>query len=509
MIERRSAALVLALALGCGSDEEPVEPVGPVTRIVVTPDSIAEVVGREVEFSAHALDAEGREVSDARFEWNWEQLFAEPLPRGRLIDRGGGRFLLDSPGDAVVWAEAEGLADTARLHMAAEGEVKWAVRLDWFWTLGGPALAPDGETLYVLTQVEPSQVSRLWAVRAADGATLWSVLLDGAASTYPMVGSDGTIYVVGERVFALTPDGSPRWTLDIPTAASAVLRGGAISDDGTLYAAVGDELLALDILSRDTLWSGPTSASGGWLVPPTLDPVGDRLYASWAEGPLHAFDAGTGELLWSRADTFMVTNPGTDSRHFGHGPVVADGRVHWPIAQYLETLTPGNEVLWLSDNRGCCGAEPILRQDGVLLSQNGQGLEPRDPATGEAIWFDIGPQQGIGWGAAPALASDGALYLRTPGPNKEVFPEQAGLFAMDAAIPEEVRWAYPTNQSRPEGSPPDWTGGMMGAPLIGPDGTVYTYNADTLFAFWENAPLADTPWPMWRGDTRRSGVVRE
>ncbi|MFQ5844730.1 MAG: PQQ-binding-like beta-propeller repeat protein [Planctomycetota bacterium] len=497
---RAGAALSLLMALGCACQEEGVvEPVLGVVRLELAPDSLTQVVGREVEFVARALDGRGREVAGAQIEWG----VTDTAHLGLLAP---GRVRLRRPGEAVVWARVDSLADSSAVRVAAEGEIRWRRRLDWFATMGGPALSPDGRTLYVLTQVDVNTQSRLWALRAEDGVGLWSLLIDGAAATYPMVGTDGTIYIVGSSVFAVNPDGSFRWVLPIPTAASAALAGGAIADDGILYAATGDELLALDVLTRDTVWAAPISEIGNWVVPPTLDPVAGLLYASQAEGPLFAFDAATGEVLWTRADSFMVLNPGFDATHFAHGPVVADGRVHWPIRAFLETLSPANQVLWLSDDRGCCSTEPLVAPDGTLLWQNGSGFEPRDPATGAVLWRDPIRDQGIGWAGGPALAADGTIYLLAScGP---CFPAEPGLAALDASDPGRVHWFYLTNLERPPDSPPDWTRGMLGAPLIGPDGTVYTYNADTLFAFWENAPLAATPWPIWRGDTRRSGVVR-
>lgn len=494
-----SAAALLA---GCGGEEGTAPEPEPVpVRLRVTPDSLSEVVGREVVFTARVFDAEGAELAGTRVEWG-------VTDTARLGLIGAGRVSLKAAGDGAVWARLGSLADTAALHVAAEGEVKWRVWLgEWFQTLGGPALSPDGRTLYVSTQVGSIEQSRLWAVDVADGSVRWSRLIDGVYGPYPMVGTDGTVYVVGRSVVAVNPDGSFRWVLPIPTAPTAELKGGAISDEGVLYAAVEMELLAIDVATRDTVWEAPISPIGSWLVPPTLDPEAGVLYASQTEGPLFAFDARTGATLWTRADTFMALKPGKDARHWAHGPVPVDGRVLWPIANFLEALTPAGDVLWLTDHRGCCSTEPLVGPDGTLLWQNGSGFEPRDPATGDVLWRDPFRGSGIAWAGGPALAADGSIYLLAP--CGACFPRESGFAAMDTETPHVVRWFYETNSARPPGSPPDWTHGMMGAPLIGPDGTVYTYSADTLFAFWENAPPAETPWPMWRGDTRRSGVVRK
>gem|GEM_PF-3791151 len=499
----RSAAaaglLLLTLLAGCDGNGATGPRPQPVVRVELAPDSLTQVVGREVEFVARAFDDRGEEVAGASIEWGVTDTL-----RLALLDPG--RVRLEAPGAAAVWARADSVADTAAVRVAAEGEIRWRLRLGWFWTLGGPALSPGGQTLYVLTQADPHRQSRLWALRAEEGAVKWSLLIENAAGTYPFVGQDGTIYVVGGSVFAVSPEGSFRWVLPIPGTIFPVLYAGAISDDGILYAAAGRELLALDVASRDTLWQGPISPIGAWAPPPTLDPVAGVLYASQGEGPLYAFDAATGEVLWTRADTFMVLNPGYDARHCGNGPVAANGRVHWPIADYLETLTPSNEVLWLSDDRSSASTEPLIAPDGVLLWQNGSGFEPRDPETGAALWRDPLRDSGISWAGGPALAADGTIYLLAScGPCT---PRETGLAAMDASAPLVVRWFYMTNPETPPDSPPDSYHGMLGAPVIGPDGTVYTYNADTLFAFWENAPPADTPWPMWRGDPQRSGVVR-
>lgn len=488
--------LLLAALAACADDGTPPEPV--VARVEIAPESLTQVVGREATFSARALDSSGKLLNGVGLTWGVTDTL-------RLALLAPGRVRLLAPGEAAVWVRADSAADTAAVRAAAEGEIRWRVRLDWFSTVGGPAMSPDGRTLYVLTLVDDLRQSRLWAVRAADGAVEWSLLIDGAVATYPLVGADGTVYVVGKKLFAVAPEGAFRWVLPIPTAATAGLGGGAISDAGVLYAATGDELLAIDVVTRDTLWRAFTEL-GQWIVPPTLDPQAGVLYASWAEGPLHALDAATGEILWAVPDTYTILRPGFDARHFMYGPVPASGRVHWPIRFYLETVSPTGEVLWLSDDRSCCAAEPLLAPDGTLLWQHGSGFEPRDPATGLPLWRDPFRDTFIGWGASGALAADGTVYLLAGCGSCLI--REAGLYAMDATRQEVVLWSYITNPEQPPDFPSIWNPGMWGAPLIGPDGTVYTYNADTLFAFWDNAPPADTPWPMWRGGPRRSGIVR-
>ena len=100
----------------------------------------------------------------------------------------------------------------------------------------------------------------------------------------------------------------------------------------------------------------------------------------------------------------------------------------------------------------------------------------------------------------PALAQGGVLYAAG----------WTGLYALNVSpAGASLHWRFPPSAGQ--------SLVFTGAPLIGRDGTVYSFTSttagqdgmpstDELFAFWEDHLVEpNSPWPMWRHDARRSG----
>ena len=52
----------------------------------------------------------------------------------------------------------------------------------------------------------------------------------------PSIGPDGTVYVgSGERITAVAPDGTIRWTFVEPTNGQGVIAGPTVGPDGNIY----------------------------------------------------------------------------------------------------------------------------------------------------------------------------------------------------------------------------------------------------------------------------------
>ncbi|CAN5506911.1 hypothetical protein BH11MYX1_BH11MYX1_18740 [soil metagenome] len=125
------------------------------------------------------------------------------------------------------------------------GKVKWAFKTgDRSWST--PAVAQDG-TIYI-----GSDDDFLYAVKP-DGALKWKLRLGacdpkgfGPESSRcdvdggPTIGPDGTIYVGGDGIHAVWPDGTLRWKL---ATAEHVASTPALAPDGTVYAGSQDDAL--------------------------------------------------------------------------------------------------------------------------------------------------------------------------------------------------------------------------------------------------------------------------
>ena len=148
--------------------------------------------------------------------------------------------------------------------------------------------------------------------------------------------------------------------------------------------------------------------------------------------------------------------------------------------------------------------EPAIAGNGTFFVQraNSPGTRAHNPVT-TTLWVRP-PRARWTWSGGPALAAGGTLYVAA----REAF------YAFQVSdTGASVRWRYPAD-------PSDYLV-FVGAPLIGPDGTVYTFTScdfgretvpcsDELMAFWEDKPVdPDSPWPMWRHDARRSGQAHK
>ena len=135
--------------------------------------------------------------------------------------------------------------DDALYAIGPSGKIKWTFKTgDRVWST--PAVAEDG-TIYV-----GSDDDHLYAVTAA-GALKWKLRLGncdpkgfGPESSRcdvdggPTIGADGTIYVGGDGIHAVWPDGTLRWKF---ATAEHVASTPAIGSDGTVYAGCQDDAL--------------------------------------------------------------------------------------------------------------------------------------------------------------------------------------------------------------------------------------------------------------------------
>jgi len=116
--------------------------------------------------------------------------------------------------------------------ISARGQLKWSLRLGA--VVVPPAIGPDG-TLYIaaMERVDLSRQTGTLSAVSREGSKRWSRRLPGPIST-PAVDGDGMVYArVRGRLVALHPDGSTRWSIDVP--ASAAPNGPVIASDGRLY----------------------------------------------------------------------------------------------------------------------------------------------------------------------------------------------------------------------------------------------------------------------------------
>jgi outer membrane protein assembly factor BamB len=300
------------------------------------------------------------------------------------------------------------------------------------WGFGSPGV--DSAAAYF-----PGFGHEVWALRKADGALRWKVVLPVARPNHfgqgLVVGKDHVI-VGDEDVFSLDPaTGHVLWRftpsdgrnpgLFLPTLADGIVYCG--SSSGHVYAlseSTGQLIWQTKVVSRDSvsIYSPVVSGDalgiaftdfvlsdnneplGGvavldrptgavrWVqyLPPTLSPdaptaatgaaiAGGVIAAESRDGPVHAFDVATGIHRWSA--------PGLLDRDMR--PIVTDGTmlVVGSNAKRLVALDPadGRQVWQLSTPLGSTGSLRLTDGELVFLYAGGQVMSV-DPRTGNVRW---------------------------------------------------------------------------------------------------------------------------
>jgi outer membrane protein assembly factor BamB len=489
---------LVGLLTGCAGGE-PTTPgppgPGPVARLEVFATDSALLAGHSLQLQVAAWDSADRPVTNFRVVWR--SLYPDLLPVDSL--RGLVQAAPEAPSSQYpVWAATEtgSATDTLRLHVARPGEVKWRVPIGSVPDFGGPAQAPDG-TLYVLGDAQVIEAT-LYAI-SARGVVRWTRHLDWVSRyNYPIVGPDGSVYVVGQYVWAFSPDGTLRWSIQVRPTENLTnfphWHAGALGADGVLYAEMGYDLFALRALDGDTVWAGPRAADCGWLVPPTVSVDGHTLYMRNTATATIAFGAATGAQRWSVPDPFPA-----DPLYVGGGPAVAGSRLLVPTYGGIQEMDTAGRLVGVAPGMRSGQSEPVVAPDGafyVVHANTSAGIEAFNTITAP-VWVQRGFKSLNLWYGGPALAAGGILYTAAV---DAFYALQLGPSGAT------VRWRYPAAAAE--------SLAFHGAPLIGPDGTVYTITgcilgdrcAGELVAFWEDKPVEpNSPWPMWRHDARRSG----
>jgi outer membrane protein assembly factor BamB len=487
---RCASALGLAAGLWLGACGEPTGPPPPVVLELTASDTI-QVAGGRLTFTAVARDGGGGVVPGVTITWS----VSDPA-RGQITPSG---LFTAGPAAGSVSVQAAvlqaGLAESVAVRVVVPGTVKW------IWAaadvgrelpnIGGPALGPDGIVYVIVVRDAQLDLSTLVAL-SAGGEPVWTLPLEGIVGNHPVVTPGGDVLLAGKQVYVVRSDGTVRWQA-LMEANTPGFKGGAINAE-VAFVAHGYNLSALALATGDTLWQSARAPLSSWLVPPTV--VGtDVVYAKHTADTLFVFRQSDGSIL----NTYLDPDTGVDKRVFGTGTVPVGARFYLPTYNRLAAFDTAGPLLWLTDETGLGVTEPVVGPDGTLYVQHLRyGLEAMTP-DGTTRWYrrrwipPVGPyseQPRWSWHGGPALAEGGIVY----GAGWDRF------FAYNAD--GALLWEHLSDSA---GVPQ----AFIGAPAIAPDGTVYTFTATHVYAFWASAPPEpNSPWPMWRHDAQRTGWAR-
>ncbi|SIQ83371.1 Outer membrane protein assembly factor BamB, contains PQQ-like beta-propeller repeat [Haladaptatus litoreus] len=281
----------------------------------------------------------------------------------------------DANGQGICWAiDAETGTERWRIRIPSgkEGEVPSAENV--------PPAVVDGVAYFV-------DKSDVYAFEAETGNPRWQTSVDGAINHAPTV-ANGTVYVCGERVFALSADdGATDWETSVAESAllaqspailddSVIITDGRearawslhcengakqwsfedggdsagtpVIADGTVYIPISgdDALVAVDVATGEQRWRVPIRNLGNSWLPAA---VGDDIYVTDREGFLYAI-RDSARLDW-RADRTGTLAVG-ENVYLANDELVAfdseTGETRWTVDDG-SAPTAENELLYVAD----------------------------------------------------------------------------------------------------------------------------------------------------------------
>ncbi len=271
------------------------------------------------------------------------------------------------------------------------------------------------------------------------GTEAWNVAVGYRGYGSPAIAADGTVYVgSSNRLVALNPDGSIRWSASTP---GAIWSAPAVAVDGTVYVGAGN-----------TLQSVSSTGSVGWAFD-----IGIRGTAQPAIGADRTVYIAAGMSL------FAVRNNGSSTRWtaisgspFVTAPAVgADGTVYVGAQDGLHAIDPEGRGRWVFPVGSRLISSPALTIDGAIYVVSGTGTLYALDRNGTPRWFrELPGFSGSFAVPSPIVGRDGTIFVGSPG---------GALHAIDRR--GNPTWTYQVN------------GPVIGSPAIGTDGTIYVCSA--------------------------------
>jgi len=333
-----------------------------------------------------------------------------------------------------------------------------------------PAVGPDGY-IYVA-----SFNGGIYKINPVSGAAQQITNIGGNVYSSPAIAPDGTMYVgsLYGRIHAINHDGSQKWVFSY---GGSYYSSPAIGTDGTVYAAnySSRTLHALNPEDGSVKWVF-TAAAGLYHSSPAIGPDGTIYVGSWGPGLYAINPDGKQKWLFSPAG-YVYSSPAID----------ADGTVY--VASYntynFFAVNPDGTMKWYYNTGGYMYSSPVIGPDGMIyMGVYNRGLMAITPR-GSLSWFFTGYSATGIQEAAPAVAADGTVYVGTnSGYILAINPDNT------------LKWYYTTGAN------------IKSSPAIDADGTVYipAYNGRLYALAGAPGGPADSPWPMYRNNSARTGA---
>ncbi|RLI84664.1 MAG: hypothetical protein DRO98_08375, partial [Archaeoglobales archaeon] len=348
----------------------------------------------------------------------------------------------------------------------------------------------------------------------------WSLDLGDVGST-PVIGEDGTIYVVGStystyyrdwrlKLYAIYPNGSIKWSSS-ELYGSMSFKSPAVASDGTVYIHGYDKLYAF-YPNGTQKWSVGTIYSS--YSSPAIDGsgtiyIGDnlgRIFAVYPNGnikwvkDISYYGIHSSPAIWSDGTIYVGT---------GDGAIYAinpDGSIKWsyPTGDQvlsspcidengtvyvgshdgnLYALYPNGTLKWNFPTGGKVYSSPSIGNDGTIYFGSEDGKIYALYPNGTPKW-SYTTEDKIVW-SSPAIDKNGVIYIGSrDGKLYALYPN--GTLKWSAIIGKPIHTS----------------------PIIASDGTIYLGGSDgILYAIGDKKPveLANSSWPTFMHDLNHTG----
>jgi len=280
---------------------------------------------------------------------------------------------------------------------AEMGVKQWEFRVGEEWGFSAPAI----DSGVVCSVQFGDSGSAVYGVNAADGSERWVQDLGHGTVSAPVTVDDGTAFVYGDRgTHAIdVSSGDHEWTAEAGGGYEEV--GAPAVTEDTVYVSGPT---ALDRSDGTELWS----YDGGVGTSPVV--VGDRVYGAGYQGGKYrvvGVDAADGTGVW------QATLGSTDRNKAHQSPVIVDDRVIVTADRIHAFDAETGEELWTA-NDGLSPSAPVTDGETVYVA-SGSDSESRlrafDAADGTELWTaGFGADDDIPSTSTPALA-DESVYL--------------------------------------------------------------------------------------------------
>jgi outer membrane protein assembly factor BamB len=293
----------------------------------------------------------------------------------------------------------------------------------------------------------------------------------------PAIDSNGTIYFGArdKKIYAVDSHGKKKWAFKTGGWIDA---SPALGVEGTIYCGSADgKFYALTSEGRQK-WE--FSAAGPIVSSAAIDIVGSIYFGS-NDRKFYALNPDGSKRWEFRTSGAIISSPAIGSQgeiYFSS----TDGKCY--------SLNPDGSQRWALQTGGISGSSPVIGADGTIyISVNTNHCAIS--ADGKMLWrrnfWNLQNLDLYGESAAAVLADNTVIFtgrdgfvMTVPGDNGE----------------KEWHWLH-------------WLfAPSYSAPLVAPNGTVYTMGLGwELYALQNEVPLATSPWATARGNSQRTGRV--